>query len=229
MTGRAFGITEGFPEEIAKPLPTARVVWYVTGRFYEDEHNLLQDLGYFLYFAGAQKELFKENSIGEATALLTFRSEPFQAQSVTNGNISIGLDAAGSFSIYHNPAEPCPFGHGRISRWTIFPPSRVKKWQSDGLESPRSSCMATGWSQDHPMTRTHEKVSHLPDGKRAELTPDSAARAVENALELLEGRWKLSIQVLPDGLGTIPVPGLGRFVELGGDARGDVRLDTVTI
>lgn len=25
------------------PIPTARVVWYVTGRFYEDEHGLLQD------------------------------------------------------------------------------------------------------------------------------------------------------------------------------------------
>lgn len=43
------------------------------------------------------------------------------------------------------------------------------------------------------MTRTHEKVSHLPESKRAELTPDSAARAVEDALALLEGRWKLSI------------------------------------
>lgn len=101
------------------PIPIARVVWYVTGRFYEDEHGLLQDLGYFLYFAGAQKELFQEGSIGEATATLTFRSEPFQAQSLTNGNISLGLDAVGSFSIYHNPAggssfeDPNSFSQGR--------------------------------------------------------------------------------------------------------------------
>lgn len=101
------------------PIPTARVVWYVTGRFYEDEHGLLQDLGYFLYFAGAQKELFKGGPMGEATALLTFRSEPFRAQSLTNGNISVGLDAVGSFSIYHNLSgggsfqDPESFSQGR--------------------------------------------------------------------------------------------------------------------
>ena len=40
------------------------------------------------------------------------------------------------------------------------------------------------------MTRTHEKVSPLPEG---ELTPTSAARGVEEALKILEGRWKLLI------------------------------------
>jgi DNA-binding HxlR family transcriptional regulator len=43
------------------------------------------------------------------------------------------------------------------------------------------------------MTRTHEKVSHSPEGKGAELTPTSAAQGVEDALEMLEGRWKLLI------------------------------------
>src|SRR5882672_9741655 len=43
------------------------------------------------------------------------------------------------------------------------------------------------------MTRTHGKVRYLPEGKGAELTPTSAARGVEDALKILEGRWKLVI------------------------------------
>src|SRR5258706_12745300 len=43
------------------------------------------------------------------------------------------------------------------------------------------------------MARTHVKVRHLPEGKRDDLTPTSAARGVENALKILEGRWKLVI------------------------------------
>ena len=43
------------------------------------------------------------------------------------------------------------------------------------------------------MTRTHEKVSDLPEGEHGELTPASAAQGVEHALKLLEGRWKLVI------------------------------------
>jgi hypothetical protein len=30
------------------PIAPARVAWYVTGRFYEDQNQKLQDLGYFL-------------------------------------------------------------------------------------------------------------------------------------------------------------------------------------
>ena len=43
------------------------------------------------------------------------------------------------------------------------------------------------------MTRTHEKVSHLPQGKRPEYTPVSAARGIEQAFRFVEGRWKLLI------------------------------------
>jgi DNA-binding HxlR family transcriptional regulator len=46
------------------------------------------------------------------------------------------------------------------------------------------------------MTRTHEKVRYSPEGKASEasdLTPTSAARGVEDALKILEGRWKLVI------------------------------------
>lgn len=43
------------------------------------------------------------------------------------------------------------------------------------------------------MTRTHEKVGNLPEGKNSDLTPVSAASGVEQALRILEGRWKLVI------------------------------------
>ena len=41
------------------------------------------------------------------------------------------------------------------------------------------------------MTRTHEKVRYTPKGEP--YTPISAAQGVEDALKVLEGRWKLII------------------------------------
>jgi DNA-binding HxlR family transcriptional regulator len=41
------------------------------------------------------------------------------------------------------------------------------------------------------MTRTYEKVRYTPKGKR--YTAVEAAQAVEDALKILEGRWKLII------------------------------------
>lgn len=43
------------------------------------------------------------------------------------------------------------------------------------------------------MTRTHEKVSTSPEGKRLAYTPDTGAQGVEAAIGLLRGRWKLLI------------------------------------
>ena len=43
------------------------------------------------------------------------------------------------------------------------------------------------------MARTHGKVGYQSEGKQADLTPSSAARGVEDALKILEGRWKLVI------------------------------------
>src|SRR5260221_10848768 len=43
------------------------------------------------------------------------------------------------------------------------------------------------------MARTHEKVRSPPAGKDREYTPATAARGVEQALKILEGRWKLVI------------------------------------
>ena len=43
------------------------------------------------------------------------------------------------------------------------------------------------------MARTHEKVRYSPRRKREEYTPVTAASDVEQALKILEGRWKLVI------------------------------------
>lgn len=43
------------------------------------------------------------------------------------------------------------------------------------------------------MTRTYKKVRYTPKGKDNELTPVTAAQGVEDALKILEGRWKLVI------------------------------------
>src|SRR5438132_12976348 len=43
------------------------------------------------------------------------------------------------------------------------------------------------------MTRTHKKVRYPPKSKRPHYTPSSAAKGVEEALKILEGRWKLLI------------------------------------
>src|SRR5437879_4452141 len=43
------------------------------------------------------------------------------------------------------------------------------------------------------MTRTHKKVRYSPESKDEKLTPASAAQGVEDALRVLEGRWKLVI------------------------------------
>ena len=43
------------------------------------------------------------------------------------------------------------------------------------------------------MTRTHEKVSDAPESKRPPYTPASAAQGIEQAVKLIDGRWKLMI------------------------------------
>jgi DNA-binding HxlR family transcriptional regulator len=43
------------------------------------------------------------------------------------------------------------------------------------------------------MTRTHEKVRYLPKSKVHAYTRETAAEGVEQALKMLEGRWKLVI------------------------------------
>jgi DNA-binding HxlR family transcriptional regulator len=43
------------------------------------------------------------------------------------------------------------------------------------------------------VTRTHEKVSDAPESKRPEYAAVSAAEGIEQALKLIDGRWKLLI------------------------------------
>ncbi len=43
------------------------------------------------------------------------------------------------------------------------------------------------------MTSTHEKVRYSPEGKPHGHTRETAAEGVEQALKLIEGRWKLVI------------------------------------
>ena len=43
------------------------------------------------------------------------------------------------------------------------------------------------------MTRTHEKVGYSPNGALRTYTPAKHAEGAERALNLLEGRWKMTI------------------------------------
>jgi len=43
------------------------------------------------------------------------------------------------------------------------------------------------------MARTDKKVSYSPTGKLEDVTPEMAAAGAEDALRLLEGRWKMII------------------------------------
>jgi hypothetical protein len=82
-----------------EPVRTASVAWYVTGRFYAATDKTIQDLGYFLHLQGITGHLF-EGERSEKTACFTFRSAPFTARPVTNGDLSLGLDVTGDFTLY---------------------------------------------------------------------------------------------------------------------------------
>lgn len=82
------------------PVRAASVAWYVTGRFYAATDKTIQDLGYFLHLQGIEGDLFEGHPPSESTASFTFRSDPFTARPVTNGDLSLGLDATGEFTLY---------------------------------------------------------------------------------------------------------------------------------
>lgn len=82
-----------------EPVRAASVAWYVTGRFYTATDGTTQDLGYFLHLQGLAGRLF-DGKPSEKTAFFTFRSAPFTSQPVTNGDLSLGLDATGEFTLY---------------------------------------------------------------------------------------------------------------------------------
>jgi len=99
-------------------IPPAQLFWYVTGRFYAAaEGGTLLDAGYFLHLQGLEGCLFNGKP-GEGTAYLTFLADPFTATPLTNGDLSLGMDAVGDFAVYLNrtPAgtfdDPASFGAG---------------------------------------------------------------------------------------------------------------------
>ncbi|HEX5724551.1 MAG TPA: hypothetical protein VFX98_03745 [Longimicrobiaceae bacterium] len=93
------------------------VAWYVTGRFYVAEDGSVRDAGYFLHLQGNEGGLFSGDP-GEGTAHLTFLSDPFTATQLTNGDLTLGLDAVGEFAVYLNRRpgasfdDPASFGAG---------------------------------------------------------------------------------------------------------------------
>jgi hypothetical protein len=82
-----------------EPVRASSVAWYVTGRFYAATDKTTQDMGYFLHLQGIAGHLC-EGEPSEKTACFTFRSAPFTARPVTNGDLSLGLDATGEFTLY---------------------------------------------------------------------------------------------------------------------------------
>lgn len=93
------------------------VAWYVTGRFYAATDKTLLDAGYFLHLQGIDGSLFR-GAPGEGTAHLTFLADPFTAVNLTNGDLTLGLDAVGDFAVYLNREpgatfdDPASFGAG---------------------------------------------------------------------------------------------------------------------
>lgn len=81
------------------PSRIGSVAWYVTGRFYVAQDKSIEDLGYFIHLNGVDGPLFS-GDIGESTAHFTFRSQPFKANDVMNGSLSLSLDPVGAFSVY---------------------------------------------------------------------------------------------------------------------------------
>ncbi|HEU4556358.1 MAG TPA: hypothetical protein VFS20_00870 [Longimicrobium sp.] len=94
------------------------VAWYVTGRFYKTADGTLRDAGYFLHLQGIGDAALFSGDPGEGTAHLTFLAAPFTAKPVNNGDLAMGLDAVGDFSVYLNRRagatfdDPASFGVG---------------------------------------------------------------------------------------------------------------------
>lgn len=199
------------------------VAWYVTGRFYAAENNgPLLDAGYFLNLQGIDAGLFRGDP-GEGTAHLTFLADPFTATSITNGDITLGLDAVGDFSVYLNrePAatfdDPASFGAGEeIARF-------------------RRACMVTGATvgvgeQDTPLFSLNVFSARLVSSRPFELGGRryDLRRLMPNAIT----QWGTAATTAPaqlPGYRSV-IPFVGSAVAIGGppappppDSRGERR------
>ncbi len=141
-----------------EPVRAASIAWYVTGRFYTAPDQTTQDLGYFLHLQGLEGALF-EGTPSEKTALFTFRSTPFTAQPVTNGDLSLGLDATGEFTLYlkRRPGasfdEPSSFSDGEpIARFrrvsVVMGATFTAPGSTQGLLSLNVFTASLVWSQE---------------------------------------------------------------------------------
>ena len=62
------------------------------------------------------------------------------------------------------------------------------------------------------MARTYKKVGYSPTGKLEDVTPDMAARGIEDAFRILEGRWKMVIIFHLFARGTLRFSALERAI-----------------
>ncbi len=62
------------------------------------------------------------------------------------------------------------------------------------------------------MSRTYQKVSDQPNGKRPTYSPESAAEGVIEAIRVLEGRWKMTILFHLFDKGTLRLSELSRLI-----------------
>ncbi|HEX7833205.1 MAG TPA: hypothetical protein VF787_26350 [Thermoanaerobaculia bacterium] len=90
--------------------PTGQVVWYVSGRFYvPDNSSAAFDAGFFLHLPMLGSDL---------TNQFTFLAQPFTAQDFYNGDLKIGIDPVGEFSVFRQEMpvatydDPMSFGAG---------------------------------------------------------------------------------------------------------------------
>ncbi|HYH45243.1 MAG TPA: hypothetical protein VEG34_06110 [Thermoanaerobaculia bacterium] len=92
-----------------RPLLPSQVAWYVTGRFYAADTGSILDVGYFLHLPGIDDGDLFAGTPGEATACFTFAAAPFTASQVSNGGLSLALDAVGEFGLYLNRRPAATF------------------------------------------------------------------------------------------------------------------------
>lgn len=188
------------------------VAWYVTGRFYAAAGNgPLLDAGYFLHLQGVEARLFS-GAPGEATARLTFLAEPFTARMVTNGDITLGLDAVGDFSVYLNRepgacfSDPASFGAGeevaRFRRVSVVTGATVGAGaENRPLFALNVFSARLVWSREFELGgRRHDFARLMPNGITQWGT--AAATAVGGL----------------DGYSSV-IPFVGSAVAIGGDAR----------
>lgn len=156
-------------------LLTGEVAWYVTGRFYTDG-STIRDIGYFLHVQGIDGPIFNGDP-GESTAQFTFSSDPFTAKKISNGDLSISLDATGQFSLYYNPEggasfdDPASFAAGQriavFSRVSMVAGLTILTEVKEGTEAFASNVFSASLVWSAPFTfggREYDLKNLIPNG-----------------------------------------------------------------